>query len=208
MDLDDLDARLLDALRKDARQSFRTLAKVLGVTTPTVSARVARLERFGLVRGYTAVLNTEALLAASSLLLVRPAPRATQPLTAWLATQPEVAQVYGLADGRVACVATFTSLQEERDLLERVGARPDVQGLEPLRILTAGKEEPRARLTGPLRIALPCDQCRKIIDANPIRRKLDGREHWFCCSTCEATFVKRLERAKAGLGTRVSAAQL
>lgn len=207
MDLDDLDTRLLDALRQDARRSFRTLAKLLGVTTPTISARVARLERLGLVRGYTAVLNTEALLAASSLLLVRPAPRATQPLMAWLATQPEVAQVYGLADGRVACVATFTSLQEERDLFERVSARPEVQGLEPLRILTAGKEEPRARLNGPLRIALPCDQCRKVIDGNPIRRKLDGREHWFCCSTCEATFVKRLEKAKAGLGTRVSTAK-
>jgi DNA-binding Lrp family transcriptional regulator/YHS domain-containing protein len=170
------------------------------VTTPTVSARVARLERLGLVRGYTVVLNTEALLAASSLLLVRPAPRATATLMAWLASQAEVAHVYGLADGRIACVATFMSLQEERELLERIAARQEVQQLEPLRILAAGKEEPRARLTGPLRVALPCDQCRKIIDGAPVRRKLDGREHYFCCATCDATFVKRLERAKAGLG--------
>jgi len=205
VDLDDLDGRLLRALRQDARQSFRALAKALGVTTPTVSARVARLERLGLVRGYAAVLNTEALLAASSLVLVRPAPRGTAALMAWLAAQEEVAHVYGLADGRVACVATFTSLHEERDLLERIAARPDVQNLEPLRILAAAKEEPRARLTGPLRVALPCDQCRKVIDANPIRRKLDGREHWFCCATCEATFVKRLERAKAGLAAKPAA---
>lgn len=197
MELDALDAGLLAELRRDARQSYRALARRLSVTTPTVSARVARLERMGLLRGYTAVVNAEAVQGASSLLLVQAAPRSAAGLAAALASMPEVTSVYALADGRVAAVATFTSLQEERELLERLGARLDVASLDPVRVLSAAKEEPRARFGPRVRVALPCDQCHKVIEGAAVQRKLDGREHWFCCATCEATFLRRYEKARA-----------
>lgn len=49
----DLDRRILDALRADARMSFRALGKRLGVSTPTVAKRVRRLESSGVIQGYT-----------------------------------------------------------------------------------------------------------------------------------------------------------
>jgi Lrp/AsnC family leucine-responsive transcriptional regulator len=50
--LDDIDNKLMVALRDDARASFRTLARVIGLSTPATAERVRRLERLGVVRGY------------------------------------------------------------------------------------------------------------------------------------------------------------
>lgn len=57
MVLDDLDRRLLELLGEDARRSYRTLASLAGSTVPTVSARIARMQDFGVIKGYTVVLD-------------------------------------------------------------------------------------------------------------------------------------------------------
>jgi DNA-binding Lrp family transcriptional regulator len=59
--LDDIDLGLLRLLSRDSRTSQRQLARQLGVSAPTVGERVARLERAGVVRGYTVQLDWEAL---------------------------------------------------------------------------------------------------------------------------------------------------
>jgi DNA-binding Lrp family transcriptional regulator len=59
--LDDVDLRLLTLLSRDARTSQRQLARLLGVSAPTVGERVARLERTGVIRGYSVQLDWEAL---------------------------------------------------------------------------------------------------------------------------------------------------
>ncbi len=50
--LDELDLKILRHLNRDARQSYRDMARQLGVSTSTVSARVRRLEEGGVVTGY------------------------------------------------------------------------------------------------------------------------------------------------------------
>ena len=57
--LDDLDRRLLSLLREDSRRSSRKLAKMLGVSAPTVASRLRRLEQMGVIRGYTVTLSTD-----------------------------------------------------------------------------------------------------------------------------------------------------
>ena len=61
MELDDLDNRIIGELRQDARQSARALARALGVAAGTVSQRIARLEAAGVIRGYTAVIDEQAI---------------------------------------------------------------------------------------------------------------------------------------------------
>jgi DNA-binding Lrp family transcriptional regulator len=51
--LDDLDRQLLSALRVDARESVSSLARQLGVTRATVTARLERLQTSGTILGYT-----------------------------------------------------------------------------------------------------------------------------------------------------------
>ncbi|GGF61365.1 AsnC family transcriptional regulator [Azorhizobium oxalatiphilum] len=51
--LDDLDRRLLALLRADARRPVAKLATELGVSRATVSARIDRLVRDGVILGFT-----------------------------------------------------------------------------------------------------------------------------------------------------------
>ena len=55
------DEVLLTLLQQDARQSTAQLARRLGVARSTVQGRIERLERVGVIRGYTVRLSPEAL---------------------------------------------------------------------------------------------------------------------------------------------------
>lgn len=59
--LDQLDLQLVDALQRDARLSIRELGRRLGVSAPTVSDRLSRLEAAGVIRSYGAVVSLSAL---------------------------------------------------------------------------------------------------------------------------------------------------
>jgi DNA-binding Lrp family transcriptional regulator len=58
-ELDDLDQRLLAALRADGREPVATLARRLGVTRATVNSRLDRLVQSGTVLGFTVRVREE-----------------------------------------------------------------------------------------------------------------------------------------------------
>lgn len=60
MPIRDKDARLLDLLRANAREPAASLARKLGIARSTLQERIARLEREGVIKGYTVRLSDEA----------------------------------------------------------------------------------------------------------------------------------------------------
>ena len=58
--MDDLDHRLIALLRRNARTPVADLAKTLGVARGTVTNRMARLEREGVITGYNLRLRPDA----------------------------------------------------------------------------------------------------------------------------------------------------
>lgn len=74
-DLDRVDAKLLAALAEDARISVAELARRVGLSPPSVSERLRRLEESGVIEGYTVRINPAALgLPVAAWLRVRPVP--------------------------------------------------------------------------------------------------------------------------------------
>ncbi len=59
--VDEVDTRILQQLAKNARQSYRQIARKIHVSTGTVLTRIKRLEDTGVIRGYTAMLDAERL---------------------------------------------------------------------------------------------------------------------------------------------------
>ena len=55
--MDDLDRRLLDALRDNARAPTAALARKLALSRTTVQSRLERLEQSGVITGYTVRLS-------------------------------------------------------------------------------------------------------------------------------------------------------
>lgn len=70
--LDELDRALLGALSVNARASGAALAAALGVAESTVSLRLKRLQGAGLIRGYHADVDLEALgMTVQALISIR-----------------------------------------------------------------------------------------------------------------------------------------
>jgi Lrp/AsnC family transcriptional regulator, leucine-responsive regulatory protein len=59
--LDDKDLEILSILQRDARASHVAIGKEIGLTGPSVYSRIGRLEKSGVILGYTAQLNGEKL---------------------------------------------------------------------------------------------------------------------------------------------------
>jgi Lrp/AsnC family transcriptional regulator, leucine-responsive regulatory protein len=73
--LDGIDVRILDALVANARISVADLARAVGLSSPSVSERMKRLEEAGVIEGYTVRINPQALgLPLAAWLRIRPIP--------------------------------------------------------------------------------------------------------------------------------------
>ncbi len=55
--LDDIDVKILEILQKNGRTRRNTLADVVGLSLPSVSERLRKLEEAGIIRGYAALVN-------------------------------------------------------------------------------------------------------------------------------------------------------
>jgi Lrp/AsnC family leucine-responsive transcriptional regulator len=81
--LDELNIRILEELGADPRLRTAELVRRLGVSTPTVRERVARLEQSGVIRGYRLDIDPAAL---------------GRPVAAWVRLQPGPGQVTRIAE--------------------------------------------------------------------------------------------------------------
>ncbi|WP_197463606.1 Lrp/AsnC family transcriptional regulator [Thermococcus peptonophilus] len=59
--VDELDMKILSLLQKNARLSYREIAKELGVAVGTVYNRIKRLEESGIIKGYAPIIDYEKL---------------------------------------------------------------------------------------------------------------------------------------------------
>lgn len=59
--VEDIDLKVLDELIQNSRQSFRGIARKLGVSTVTVMKHVKKLEKEKIIQDYSAILDYEKL---------------------------------------------------------------------------------------------------------------------------------------------------
>jgi len=89
--LDALDAAILRVLAEDARTPMRELAQRVGLSAPSTTERVRRLETAGVIEGYTVRVNAGALgLPVGAILRIRPMPGELQRVAEMLASIPEI----------------------------------------------------------------------------------------------------------------------
>lgn len=129
--MDELDQQLIALLRANARAPVAELAQALRVSRGTVTNRMAKLEREGVISGYTVRLRAEALpdeIRAWTSIAVQ---GNQQKLVMALLAEPGVDALHDtngrwdlLAELRVANLADLSSL------LERIRAMPGVSATE------------------------------------------------------------------------------
>lgn len=71
--VEDLDRSIVRLLAADGRMSYTDLGKATGLSTSAVHQRVRRLERRGVIKGYAAVIDPDAVgLALTAFVSIRP----------------------------------------------------------------------------------------------------------------------------------------
>lgn len=114
--LDEIDASIIRALQEDARQSYRALARRIGLSTPATAERVRRLENAGVIRGYAAQVNRAALGREVTAFLQIACPGSRVQALKAAATQSDA-------------VLEFHQMTAEASVLLKVGA-PDLRELD------------------------------------------------------------------------------
>lgn len=100
VELDVLDSRILDLLLKDARTPAAQIAEQIGLSRPAVADRLEKLERQGVIRGTTVVLDPTVM--GKSITAFVSARGAVLPAAAWkkfreLMRREEVLEVHTVA---------------------------------------------------------------------------------------------------------------
>lgn len=89
--LDAVDAELLQLLVADARLSLAELGRRVGLSPPSVSERLRRMEEDGVIESYTAIMSPQAIgLSVSAYIRIQPVPGKMKKVLEIIAGLPEV----------------------------------------------------------------------------------------------------------------------
>jgi DNA-binding Lrp family transcriptional regulator len=139
--MDDVDRKLIGLLRDNARTTTASLAKTLKVARGTVQNRLAKLERDGVIAGYTVRLRPtvdEPRIVA--LMTIAVAGNRIEPVLRTLRGDPSIATLY-TTNGRWDLVAEIRadSLQSFDQVLGRIRRIDGIAGTETSLLLSTHK---------------------------------------------------------------------
>jgi Lrp/AsnC family leucine-responsive transcriptional regulator len=93
--LDAVNVRLLTELHAEPRVSMSALARRVGMSAPSVTERVQRLERAGVITGYRMEVDPAALgMPVTAFARIRPAPGQLPKIAALAAELPQVSECH------------------------------------------------------------------------------------------------------------------
>lgn len=107
--LDDLDLKILEALQRDARQTYTKIGQQLGVAHSTVYDRIRKLKKLGIIKKYTTLVDWDKLGAkyVTAIVMVYTDPKESEKVAEKLCAYPQVLEVH-------------TSLSEELQIIAKV----------------------------------------------------------------------------------------
>lgn len=142
---DAIDRKILGILRQDGRASHAAIAKVVGLSAPAVGERIRKLEAAGVIKGYRAVLDPDAVgLDIAAYVAIAPQPRkSSQDLVDRLLQLPEIEELHAVA-GNYSYVAKVRVVSTEAldGFLDRLFMLEGVERTETTMVLRTNVERP------------------------------------------------------------------
>ncbi len=127
--VDDLDRRILRVLVEDSRLSVREIARRASAPHSTVYERIRRLERNGIILGYTVRIDYKKLgYQITALILVNVDGQHILEVEEWLSKHPNVLAVYDITgEHDIAVIASFKTIDELDSFVKNVLRNPYVR---------------------------------------------------------------------------------
>jgi DNA-binding Lrp family transcriptional regulator len=141
--MDETYVKILKKLLSDARMSYRKVAEEIGVSPPTVLARVEKLESDGIIRSYSTLLDHEKLgYDLTAIIEITATKGKIVDLERQIAKFPNVCAVYditGLTD--MIVVAKFKNRKELSNFVKKDISLPYVERTNTHVVLITVKED-------------------------------------------------------------------
>jgi DNA-binding Lrp family transcriptional regulator len=141
--MDETDVKILKKLLSDARMSYRKVAEEIGVSAPTVLARVEKLESEGIIRSYSTLIDHEKLgYDLTAIIEITATKGKIVDLERQIAKFPNVCAVYditGLTD--MVVVAKFKNRKELSNFVKKGLSLPYVDRTNTHLVLITVKED-------------------------------------------------------------------
>lgn len=191
---DAVDMKILGALMEDGRASFREVARKTSLTTPTVSARMARMSRAGLIRRFVPVLSSDSIDRGVLVLVVlKVGPYSQDGFAREISRLREVVEVYLTADQGVALKVALDDVRDLQPFLRRLTAGKPRAAVTLSQIVTSVvKEEPPTRLPKVMELKLKCDYCHgDVTTGRPYSLVAGASRYYFCCKTCRRGYLDK-----------------
>lgn len=118
--LDPIDARLVSALDGDARLPVAELARLVGLSAPSVSERLRRLHTSGVIRAFTVEIDTAALgYPIRAMVRIRPLPGRLHLVEKLIQETPQFVECVKITgDDPFLAKLVVRSIEEMDDVLE------------------------------------------------------------------------------------------
>lgn len=143
VNLDEKNRKILEQLLKNSRLSYREIARMLKLSPTSVMLRIKDMERKGLIKGYTTILDHEALgYELTAITEITVSKGKLLEVEEQVAQLPNVLAVYdvtGLTDAMV--IAKFKSRKELSNFTKRLLSLPFVERTNTHLVLTTVKED-------------------------------------------------------------------
>lgn len=141
--MDETDVKILKKLLSDARMSYRKVAEEIGVSAPTVLARVEKLESEGIIRSYSTLVDHEKLgYDLTAIIEITATKGKIVDLERQIAKFPNACAVYditGLTD--MVVVAKFKNRKELSNFIKKNLSLPYVDRTNTHLVLLTVKED-------------------------------------------------------------------
>jgi len=199
--LDKIDLILIKALLEDGRLSYRKLAKIANVSTPTAEARIKRMINIGFIKKIAPIFDLEKVEQGfSAILRLKVNPSLLNEFVSYLSSLEEVRNIFlTTGESNLLIRVTCSSAEELQSILDtKIYNRLGIDILDSSVVTKTLKDEQGFPFNSEeVKIKLLCDYCRGEIKGSPLKLKVGESERYLCCKTC-------LKAYKEKYGSRIS----
>ncbi|WP_206203871.1 Lrp/AsnC family transcriptional regulator [Thermococcus sp. 21S9] len=148
MVVDELDIKIISLLQKNARLSYREIARELNVAVGTVYNRIKRLEEEGVIKGYAPVLDYEKLgFGLTALIGIKAQGRKIAEIERKIAEKTRAMMVYDITgEFDIFVIAKFKDREDMNRFVKWLLSLDGVEKTNTSVAMQVVKEEPRLAL--------------------------------------------------------------
>jgi len=143
-EIDKIDHQIVKLLLKDASAPVSTIAGYLGLHPSTVSYRIRKLRKLGVIKRYTVSVDWRKLgKSVEAALLISCSPKNISKISAELTALDEVIELHSLTGfSDILAMVTLHDMSEYKEFIEkRIGAIPEIESFRVGIVLEDFKEE-------------------------------------------------------------------